>query len=461
MRRSHEIDMTDGSILRKLFAFTLPLILTNVLQLLFNAVDTVVVGKFVNSQAMAAVGSSAVLIGMLVSLFTGISIGTNVLVSRHYGRHDEEALSRCVHTSMALSVVLGLLITAILVLLMFFFATPFLSAINVDPEILSLTATYLKIYFLGLPASMLYSFGAAILQAIGDTDRPLRYLTLSGLVNVALNLLFVIVLKADVVGVAAATVISQYISAILVVRCLLTADGSYKLNVKKLAFHKDVTGPVLALGLPAGLQGSIICYSNVILQSAINSFGYAAAAGDAAAGSVGRIVLVAMEAFKRSALCFISQNYGAERYDRVLMVLWRCIIATVAIGLSLTALLYLFAPEILSLYVAADDPDRDAVLAVGMTRIVWECLPFVLCGLREVLEGSLRGMGESWIPMTTTILTTTVFHTLWIFLVFPLYPTLEMVYVSLPISWILASTIHAITFAHTYKKRKRKQVATL
>ncbi len=436
MKQSHEIDMTNGPIFKKVFMFSLPLLLTGVLQLLFNAADVIVVGKFAGSLALAAVGSNGSLINLLVNLFIGISTGVNVLAARFYGGRDRKEMFRCVHCSMALSLVLGIFVG----FLGFFLSTPMLRLMRADPEVLPLASLYLRIYFLGVPATVVYNFGAAILRAVGDTERPLQFLVISGAANVILNLISVIGLHLSVAGVAIATVVSQYIAAALVIKCLLHSEGSYRLELRKLRFFKDMLLWILQLGVPAGLQNSIFSISNVIIQSAINSFGYVTMAANSAAGNVDGFISIAINSVFHASLCFTSQNIGAKKYDRLGRVLSSCIILVLLFSVTMSGLVYLFGPQLLSLYVSSADADRDAVIALGMIRLTYVGLPYFLCGLMEVASGTLRGMGKSWLPLIISTVGICVFRMIWIFTVFSAYPTLQILYLSYPISWIITPT---------------------
>ena len=440
MAKTHEIDMTNGPIFRKILLFSLPLMFSGILQLLFNAADIIVVGKFAGSLSLAAVGSTSSLISLLVSIFIGISTGANVLVARYYGSGEQKEISRCVHSAMALSALLGLVAS----LACFIYATPLLERMGTDPKVLPLASLYLKIYFLGTPATVIYNFGASILRAVGDTDRPLRYLIISGLANVVLNLVTVIGFHLDVVGVAIATVTSQFISAFLVVRCLLSSDGDYRLIPAKLRLHWDMVSRICTIGLPAGLQASLTSLSNVVIQSSINSFGYVAMAGNSAGASASDFIYIAMNAFYHAAMSFTSQNYGARKFDRIRKTWSSCLILATAVGLIMGILFCVFDEQLLSLYVSSKEPDRDAIIAVGSIRMLYLCLPYFLCGIMEGLTGAQRGLGHSWPPLIISLLGTCVFRIVWINVVFPLKPTLEVIYLSYVVSWTLTSLAHSI-----------------
>lgn len=456
MKRSHEIDMTNGPIFTKILAFSVPLMLTGILQLLFNAADVIVVGKFAGSVALAAVGSTGSLINLLVNVFIGISTGANVLTARFFGSQDRERMHRCVHTAMLLSGILGLFIGVVGA----FLSGELLKLMNTDPEVLPLSTLYLRIYFIGVPATVVYNFGAAILRAIGDTDRPLRFLFVSGVINVVLNLVTVICLNMSVAGVAIATAVSQYVSAFLVVMCLCRSEGAYRLSLGKLSLHKDMVGQIFAIGLPAGLQSSIFSISNVIIQSTINSFGYVVMAGSSASANVEGFVYVAMNSVYHAALCFTSQNIGARKYDRLNKVIVSCVVTDLLIGITLSALAYGFGPQLLSLYISGGDADRDAVIAAGMNRMAFVCAPYFLCGLMEVFCGLLRGMGKAWTPLVISALGSCVLRIVWVYTVFAANPTLDTLFISYPISWALTALTHSVALfftKHSLTKRTTVQ----
>lgn len=455
MARSYEIDMTEGPILKKVVTFAFPLMFSGILQLLFNAADIIVVGKFAGSLALAAVGSTTSLISLLVNVFIGISTGANVLAANYFGSRNSKDLSRCVHTSIALSGLLGLLVCVLGIVL----STPMLHLMNTDPEVLPLSALYLKVYFLGIPATVVYNFSAAILRAIGDTDRPLRYLLVSGIVNVVLNLITVVGFHMSVTGVAIATAVSQYVAAALVVLCLIRSEGAYRLIPKKLKFHRDMLMQILKLGIPAGLQSSLFSVANVMIQSSVNSFGAAVMAGNSAAANLEGFVYTAMNSLYHATLCFVSQNVGAKRFDRLKRVLGSCVLLVIAIGVFLSAFVVLLGPQLLSLYISKSDPHHQAVLEYGMLRLHIVCLPYFLCGLMEVGCGALRGLGKSWTPLIVSTLGACGFRILWIATVFSSVRTLECLYLSWPISWLLTLSAHYILYFFSHKKLLRNNMS--
>lgn len=456
MKRSHEIDMTSGPLLKKILLFTLPLIASGVLQLLFNAADVVVVGKFAGSKSLAAVGSNGSLVNLIINLFIGIATAANILVARYYGSRNDDAIARCVHSAMGLSLVLGLAVG----LLGIFLSETMLELMDTDPEVLPLAAVYLKIYFLGAPGLMVYNFGAAILRAIGDTERPLRFLTIAGITNVILNLLLVVVFHLDVAGVAIATAISQYLSAFLVVRCLIRADTSCRLIPRNIRIHKDMAGKLLQIGIPIGLNSSLYSISNVLIQSSINSFGYVTMAANSAAGNIDGFVYVAVNSVAQGALSFTSQNYGARQHRRIKQVYFNCLGVVLSVGISVAALAYTFGPQLLSLYVSSADPNRDAIIATGMVRLKVVGLTYCLCGVMDQLTYTLRGMGKTWSPLIISALGACGFRILWIYTVFAASRSLDVLYLSYPISWVLTAMVELIVFVTAYQKlRKREEVA--
>ena len=457
MKRSHEIDMTNGPIFSKVLLFSLPLMLTGILQLLFNAADMIVVGKFAGSLALAAVGSTGSLINLLVNVFIGTSTGANVLTARFYGSHNEAEMHKCVHTSMALSGILGIFVGIFGSIL----STPMLKIMHTDPDVLPLSALYLRIYFLGIPATVVYNFGAAILRGIGDTDRPLRFLFISGVINVILNLVTVVIFKLSVAGVAIATAVSQYVAAVLVVLCLMGSEGMYRLNLRKLRFHKDMTSQILMIGVPAGLQSSIFSVSNVIIQSTINSFGSAVMAGSSAANNIEGFIYTSMNSVYHAALCFTSQNIGAKKYERLNRIMASCVICVSCFGITLSILAFSFAPQLLTLYISASDANLDAVVAAGITRMRYVCVPYFLCGLMEVGSGILRGLGKAWTPLVISTLGACVLRIVWIATVFRLDPTLDMLFVSYPISWGITLLAHFTAVFFARRKMAMKTAVTV
>ena len=447
-RRSYEIDMTNGPILGKLFRFAMPLALSGILQLLFNAADIVVVGRFAGSQALAAVGSTGALINLIVTLFMGISVGANVLVSQYYGAGDKMGLHETVHTAILSSLVFGIALIAVGIAL----ARPMLEMMETPADVLEQAVLYMRIYFIGMPVLMLYNFGAAILRAVGDTQRPLYFLLLAGVVNVVLNLFFVIVLHMGVAGVAAATSISQAVSAFLVFWCLVKVDGDYKLCPKQMRIYKDKLWKMMKIGLPAGVQGASFSISNVLIQSSINSFGAVAMAGNTAGANIEGFVNMGMDSFSQAALSFTGQNLGAGKTKRVNRVMVLCLLMASATGLLLGLMANLFGPQLLGIY--SSDP---AVIEYGLMRLRITCMFQFAGGLMGVMVGVLRGMGASLIPMAITISSVCGFRVVWIFTVFAASPTLTTLYVSYPVTWALAAFFDFVCFFFVKRGAEKKQ----
>ena len=434
---SRTMDMTQGRLLTQVLVFALPIMLSGILQLLFNAADTIVVGRFAGNEALAAVGSVGSLNNMIISLFIGLSVGANVLVARYTGSRNDRAVSDTVHTSVLLSLAGGVLLMIIGVLL----ARPLLTLMGSPEDVIDLAVLYVRIIFLGMPVQMLYNFCAAILRAVGDTQRPLYYLTIAGVVNVLLNLVFVIVLHLSVAGVALATIISQAISALLVTRALMNMEGPTRLFLNRLRIHPGKLREIIRIGLPAGIQSSVFSLSNVVIQSSVNSFGSVVIAGNAASSNVGNFVYQAMNTFQQAITCFAGQNIGARKPRRIVSAMKVCMFWAVSFGLVLGLLSCVFGTQLLSLFSA--DP---AVIAAGMERQVIVCAPYFLCGMMDVMTGALRGIGYSLLPMIVSILGACAFRLFWVFTVFAAYPTLPCLMLSYPVSWLLTFSVLLVIF---------------
>ena len=440
--------MCEGPILPKMLKFAVPLMLSSILQLLFNAADVVVVGKFAGDDALAAVGCTGSLINLLINLFMGLSVGANVMVARHYGAKRESELKKSVHTSMLLSVLGGLLLTGVGVL----FTEGILELMETPTEVLPLAALYLRIYFMGMVPNMIYNFGSAILRAIGDTKRPMYFLTLAGVVNVCLNLIFVIAFSWGVAGVAVATVISQTISAVLVVICMLKESGAIRLSLKELKIDKKELLAILRIGIPAGLQGCIFSLSNVVIQKSVNGFGKVTVSGNSAASNLEGFVYVSMNAFHQATLSFMSQNYGAGRYDRLKKIVVAGILCVTATGLTLGNLEYFFGRTLLNIYTSSEN-----VIDAGVVRLSIICTTYFLCGMMDVMVGALRGLGYSFVPMIVSLCGVCGIRLVWLFTVFEMeeYHLVETVYVSYPISWLATFLIHLGSYIVISRKMKK------
>ncbi len=441
--------MCDGPIFSKIVAFTVPLILSSLLQLLFNAADMIVAGRFAGKNALAAIGSTSSLINLLVNVFLGLSTGGNVLVARFFGSKRDRDVHETVHTSIFLALISGALLSVIGIA----FAPKLLVLMGTPEEVLPLSVLYIRIYFAGMPVSMLYNFSAAILRAIGDTKRPLFYLTIAGAINAVCNVIFIVVFNMGVAGVAAATVLSQAISAALTLRCLMTSNESYRLELSKLRIYKDKLLQILRLGLPAGFQGAIFSISNVLIQSSVNSFGADAMAGNTAASNIEGFVYVAMNSFHHTCLCFTSQNFGAKKTDRIKKVFLTCFGCVVVVGLVTGGLSLLFGNQLLSLY--AGENDKAVVLHYGMLRMGIIMLTYFTCGTMDTCVGAMRGLGYSILPMIVSLLGACGFRVLWIFTVFKSIHTLQCLYISYPISWTLTTVTHLICFFFAFRKAKK------
>ena len=442
-KKSYEIDMCNGPLLGKILLFSVPLMLSGVMQLLFNAADIVVVGRFAGHQALAAVGSTGALINLLVNVFIGLSVGTNVMVANYYGANDRERLSQTVHTAILSSIICGIGLIFVGV----FLARPMLALMGTPADVLDQAALYMRIYFAGMPLFMLYNFGAAILRAIGDTRRPLYYLLLAGVINVLLNLYFVIRLEMGVAGVAWATVLSQIVSCALLLNALMHSEDAIRLELRKLKIHPARLRKMIRIGLPAGLQGAIFSVSNMLIQSSINSFGSIAMAGSTAAGNIEGFVYTAMNTFYQTALSFTSQNVGAGKYRRAGRILLLCQVCVTVVGLVFGIGSYLCGRQLLGIY--SSDPE---VIAYGLVRMAFLCIPYFLCGNMDVMVGSLRGMGHSVMPMLVSLTGVCAFRILWIYTVFHRNHTPETLFISYPISWIITTAVHLLCFVIVYRK---------
>ena len=443
-KKRHQLDMCHGSLADKILLFAIPLMASSMLQLLFNAADVIVVGRFAGKESLAAVGSTTSLINLLVALFVGLSVGSNVVVARNRGGKRHDMVGRAVHTSILMALVSG----AILAVFGFFAARQLLVWMSSPADVIDKSAIYLRIYFLGMPATMAYNFGAAILRAQGDTKRPLYFLIIAGVVNVILNLISVILLNMDVAGVALATTISQYVSAGLVILCLTKEDGPLRLNLKAMKLDRHILGQILEIGLPAGFQGIVFSLSNVLIQSSINSFGSTVVAGSAAAGNIENFVYQAMNAFYQTNLTFTGQNYGAGECRRVDKTLLYCQGFVIVTGLLLGNLVYYFGHPLVSIYA----PGEEDVIRQGIIRLGYVARPYALCGIMDTMVGSLRGLGYSIGPMIVSLIGACGLRVVWIFTIFQMYRTPENLYISYPISWIVTGAVHILFFLYARKK---------
>ena len=426
-------DLTSGPMLKKIILFSLPLAASSILQLLFNAADVVVVGRFAGSTALAAVGSNGALINLLVNLFVGLSLGANVVAARCFGARDEKGVQNTVQTAVTLGLVSGVLLAFV----GFFAARGLLELMSCPEDVIGLSTLYLKIYFIGMPMTMLYNFSAALLRAVGDTRRPLYCLAVAGVINVVLNLVFVILFQMSVAGVALATIISQTVSALMVTVLLIREEGALHLDLRHLGFHKRALVQILQIGLPAGLQSTVFSLSNVVIQSAINSFGSTVVAGNSAASNLEGFIYTGMNAFAQAAVTFTSQNVGARRYDNLDRVMRNCLLCAVVVGLVLGGGAFLTGESLLHFY-----STDETVVAAGLARMKVICTSYFLCGIMDTLASCLRGRGYSVLPMIVSLVGSCLLRLVWIATLFQLFRSTTTLYISYPISWLLTASVH-------------------
>lgn len=443
MSKNKAVDMTTGSLLPKIIKFTIPLALTGLLQLVYNAADMMVVGRYAGSISLAAVGATSMLVNLNVNLFIGISTGSGVVVAKQIGAGDTKAIHRAVHTTMLLSIVSGAFVMAVGMLL----SPQFLKWMGTPDDIIGLSTTYLRIYFAGAPANMIYNFGAAVLRANGDSKRPFYFLTASGLINILLNLLFVIKFNMDVAGVAYATIISQYISAACIVITLITSSDSIKFSPKKMKFYKTELAEILRIGLPAGIQGSLFSISNVMIQSSINSFGSTVIAGNTASGNIDGIIYVCCNAVSQASMTFSSQNLGAGKYDRIGKIFLRCFVLSMAICAGLCGTFYIFRNALLGIFTT--DPK---VVEAGAVRLTIFTLTYWLDAFMDLLTGQMRGLGKSLSPMAITLAGVVGIRTIWLYTIFRTHHTLKVLYWSYPFSWTVTVIALLICYIFIYRK---------
>ncbi len=428
MKSRYSLDMTCGPFLKKIMIFSVPLIMTGILQLAYNTADVVVVGRFVGKEALAAVGSTGSLVNLFLNVFLGLSMGSGVMVARHIGARDDGSVSECVHTSMFLSVICGFLIG----LIGFFFSGDMLVLMNVPDDVLDLATLYLKVYFMGSPGLLAYNFGASIVRSTGDTKRPLLILGVSGLVNVVLNVVLIVVFKFGVEGVAIATVVSQYFSAAMVIIYLLKINNSCRLNIKNIHINKTELKEILKLGLPAGIQSSLFSVSNVIIQSSVNSFGSVAMAGIAAGSNYDSYIYTGTNAVAQTAMTFTSQNIGAKKIENIGKVYRYCLLFALSIGVVFGIIGTVFSEEIVRFF-----SDDAGVIQIGAERMRLVIPFFFFCSLMDVAASQIRGMGKSFEPMIVSLIGACGIRVFWVFLILPLDRTLINLYWSYPVSWMI------------------------
>lgn len=450
LARQYEMNMTSGPLFGKIAAFAFPLMCSSVLQLLFNAADIIVVGRYAGNTALAAVGSTSALINLIVNLFVGLSVGANVLIARSYGAGDLKAVHKGVHTAMLTALVGGIGLIFVGVAL----SRPMLAWMGTPEDVIDQATMYLRIYFVGAPSLLVYNFGAAILRAVGDTRRPLYFLTLAGIINVVLNLVFVIVFSLGVAGVALATIISQTVSAYLIVVCLQHNAGAFRLVLHELHIDREQFAEILRIGVPAGVQGMVFSFSNVLIQSSVNSFGSAVMAGNTAASNIEGFVYSCMSAVSQTSMSFVSQNMGAGQYDRIDRVVFQCMLFTAAVGITMGGSAYLFGSQLLHIY--TPDPQ---VVTYGLYRMSVVCTSYFLCGWMDCLACSVRGLGASILPMVVSIIGACLLRIVWVMTIFQWERTQLCLYLSYPVSWALTAAVHLICFLVIRKKLRSGQPA--
>ncbi len=449
--RSQSVDMVNGSLLKNIWAFSVPLMLTNLLQMLFNAADTIVVGRFAGQQALAAVGATGSLCFLLIALFNGLSVGSNVLIARYLGAGDYDKIEKSVHTSMTMAMISGVFLTVV----GFFASRPMLRLMSTPEDIIGMSELYMRLYFVGTFFMLIYNFGASILRSKGDTKRPLFFLFVSGLTNVILNIIFVVVFQMSVAGVALATVISQAVAAALTFVTLLKEVDATRLDPKKLGIDLPMAWDIIKIGVPAGIQGMVFSLSNVVVQSSINSFNSSIiVAGNSAGANVENFVYIGMGAFAQSCITFTSQNIGAKKYDRVKKIFDLSMILTVVSAASVGFLAWFFGEFFLSFYTT--DPE---VIEVGMIRLFWVAMFLFLNGVLDVFVDSVRGMGYSTVPTILMIAGICGVRLTWLWTVFPTHRSLEVIYMCFPLSWTITSTILGIYWFKCYKDLKKLAAA--
>ena len=442
--KRNEMDMTTGPLMKKLVAYAVPVVITGILQLLFNAADVIIVGRYAGRTALAAVGSTTSLINLIVNLFMMTSIGVNVAVARYYGAHEPMEVSKTVTTAMTMSVIIGLFVGIFGIVA----SRPMLVLMESPADVLDQAALYLRIYFMGIPAFMVYNFGAAVLRAVGDTQRPMKFLTIAGIINVILNLITVVGFKMGVAGVAIATAVSQYVSAAFIVMSLVTTESCLHLEVKELRIYKDKLVEILRIGLPAGLQSLLFSITNVMIQASVNTFGSTIMAGSSAASNIDGFIYTAMNAVTQTAMAFTGQNMGARKYERIGRILGRCILLVTLVGGIMGVLCSLFRNGLINIY-ANGDPE---VIYWGAQRMLIVALPYFIFGISDTIVGVVRGMGNSTLPMIISIFGVCAFRVLWLYTAFAAEPTFAVLMLGYPVSWIVTLLGQGLCYLLTKKK---------
>ncbi|MGI6372343.1 MAG: MATE family efflux transporter [Caldicoprobacterales bacterium] len=445
--KNRDIDMCNGPLFKKMILFALPIMAMNLLQLLFNAADMIVVGRFAGREALAAVGATGALINLIINLFMGLSVGTSVVVAQDYGAHKYDDVSKSVHTSISISVIGGLIVMIIGLV----FCRPLLIMMGTPDDIIDLSILYMRIYFLGMPASMVYNFGAAILRAVGDSRRPMYYLTIAGIVNVIFNLFFVIVFGMGVAGVAWSTVISQYLSMLLIMTCLYRSHGAICFVPREIQINWGKFKDIVKIGLPAGLQGSLFSISNVLIQSAVNSFGSTLIAANSASGNVEGLIGTTMNSYYNAAITFTGQNMGAKKYDRIDTIAKICTALVFSTWIVLGGVILLIGKPILSIYTS--NPE---VIELGMLRMKVMMSAYFTCGIMNVFPGMTRGMGYSILPMLSTLIGACLMRIVWLATFFKWYPTVIMLFICYPVTWALAGIGQVASFFYARKQIRKE-----
>ena len=448
--KSRSMDLTEGPVVSGIIRYTIPIVLSSALQLLFNAADLMVVGQFCGSISVGAISSTGAITNLLVNLFVGLSVGAGVCVAHAMGSHKEEELHHTVHTAIPLSILCGLLLTVVGVVL----TRPLLIMMDTPPDVLPLSATYMIIYFGGITFTILYNFGSAILRAAGDTRSSLIYLSAAGVLNIILNLVFVIFFHMNVAGVGLATVISQALSAVLVLRELMHRPDACRFNWKESHIYSGPLRKMTTIGLPAGVQGCLFSISNVVIQSSVNSFGSVMVAGCGAASNIEGFIWTTMNGVSQSAVNYIGQNLGARKFNRIHKIFRSCLYIVTVLGLVMGVSAYLYAPQLLSIYIT----DSPAAIAAGQERMFWISLPYFVCGIMDTLTGCLRGLGKSLLPMLVSILGVCVLRILWVSTIFrvPRFHTPSVLFASYIVSWLVTEIVQFILFRSSLNKLERE-----
>lgn len=441
------MDMCNGPMARNIIRFAIPLMISRLTQLLFNAADIIVVSNFCGEDALAAVGSTTSLINLLLNLLVGMSTATNILAARHLGEGRFDKVSKLAHTSILISLSSGIFFAILGILI----SRPALVLMKSPENVIDLSTLYLRIYCMGIPASIVYNFGAALLNAKGDTKKPLYIISVSGVINFLLNLFFVTVLKMSVDGVAYATIISQYISAARIINCLVKDESPVHIDIKKLKLYKEHVADILKIGIPSGLQGMVFSFSNMTVQSSVNYFGKDVMAAYAATNSIQGFLYTVCNAFYNAALTFTSQNVGAGKWDRVKRVLLINLGFVCLCGISVGVLCFVFARPLLGIYIK--DP---AIIEIGITCSMYIALPVFLCGVMEVVMGGVRGMGYATVTMLVATFGTCGTRILWVATIFNKFRTIESLFSVYAVSWLVTIIAHTTCFCIIYTMRKRK-----